>query len=262
MFKTVLVTLFFLSSSAMADYPSSFSNAKSKAEKEVYFDKHTTFYCGCDFVFDDVSDLDGDGKTNETMVMPVKCGYVPRNAITSTGKPNERASRIEWEHIMPAKLIGGHLDEWQNKENYAACLKPDGKFMSGRDCAYKLNEGFRRAHDDMNNLVPAVGELNADRSDSQYANIPGEARAYGVCDFEVDLETDTAEPADSIKGDVARVYFHMIQTHNAHVDQKTKTQMLIWDRLDPVDAWECQRNERIAKSQGVGNVFVAGACGN
>lgn len=32
----------------------SFSNAKSKAKKKVYFDRHISFYYGCDYVFDDI----------------------------------------------------------------------------------------------------------------------------------------------------------------------------------------------------------------
>ncbi|MBE8167654.1 MAG: hypothetical protein HAW66_04755 [Shewanella sp.] len=46
----------------------------------------------------------------------------------------------------------------------------------------------------MNNLTPAVGELNADRSNYNFATIAGEKRAYGQCDFEVDFKSDTAEP--------------------------------------------------------------------
>ena len=83
-----------LSAIALADYPTSFSNAKSKAEKTVYFDKHTTFYCGCDYVFDDTEDRDGDGNKHETMIYPENCGYKPRNPITKKGKPNARVSRI------------------------------------------------------------------------------------------------------------------------------------------------------------------------
>ncbi|MEP7706600.1 endonuclease [Paraglaciecola sp. 25GB23A] len=260
MLKAILLIFLSYSVAANADYPTSFSNAKTKAEKEVYFDQHSTFYCGCDFVFDDKLDFDNDGDTKESLVNPEKCGYKPRIPISSSGKPNARASRIEWEHVMPAQLIGGHLDEWQNPEHYAACKKSNGTFLSGRECAYKVNEAFRKAHDDMNNLVPAVGELNGDRSNFQYANIARESRAYGACDFEVDFQTDTAEPADSVKGNVARIYLHMMQTHDANLDTNTLSLMLVWDRLDPVDKFECLINDRIQNSQGTGNQFVSNRC--
>ncbi|MDP4489917.1 endonuclease [Pseudoalteromonas piscicida] len=38
------------------------------------------------------------------------------------------------------------------------------------------------------------------------------------------------------------------------------TMMLFWDKLDPVDSWECERNKRIEKSQGLANSFVSSAC--
>lgn len=251
-----------ITTSVFADYPTSFSNAKSKAEKAVYFDKHTTFYCGCDYVFDDIEDKDSDGNTHETMVYPENCGYKPRNPITKKGKENSRVSRIEWEHIVPAHVIGGHLDEWKNKRNYPQCEKSNGKFISGRDCAYKLNPAFKKGHDDMNNLTPAVGELNGDRSNFSFAVIQGEERAYGQCDFEVDFDKDVAEPPDSVKGNIARTYFHMIKTHGAQILADELTMYLFWDKLDPVDEWECLRNKRIEQSQGLGNSFVEEACQN
>ena len=33
------------------------------------------------------------------------CGYVPRNEYTKSGKKNERARRIEWEHVIPVPFI-------------------------------------------------------------------------------------------------------------------------------------------------------------
>ncbi|XTO84359.1 hypothetical protein J0E88_05230 [Campylobacter coli] len=35
--------------------------------------------------------------------------YAPRNKYTKKGKINQRAKRIEWEHIMPAQNFGKHL---------------------------------------------------------------------------------------------------------------------------------------------------------
>ncbi len=35
--------------------------------------------------------------------------YTPRNEYTKKGKINQRAKRIEWEHIMPAQNFGKHL---------------------------------------------------------------------------------------------------------------------------------------------------------
>ena len=57
------------------------------------------------------------------------------------------------------------------------------------------------------NLRPAVGELNADRSDLPYGEIEGEDREYGSCDFEV--QGGIAEPEASDRGEIARTYLYM-----------------------------------------------------
>ena len=258
--KVILIFIAILSLPALAGYPSSFSNAKSKAEKYVYHDRNTTFYCQCDFVFDDIADIDNDGDVKETKVNPLSCGYNPRNPITSSGKENKRASRIEWEHVMPAHLMGGNLDQWQNPKAYSECKRSNGKYLSGRDCAYKLVSSFKKAHNDMNNLTPAVGELNGDRSNFSFAIIEGEKRAYGQCDFEVDFATDLAKPADFVKGNIARIYFHMIKEHGAIISDEEMAMMNSWDKADPVDEWECERNKRIEAVQGLANSYVSKAC--
>ena len=35
--------------------------------------------------------------------------YTPRNPYFKSGKENNRAKRIEWEHVMPAHNFGKHL---------------------------------------------------------------------------------------------------------------------------------------------------------
>ncbi|WP_081875102.1 endonuclease [Pseudoalteromonas sp. A2] len=242
------------------NYATSFSNAKFKAERDVYYDYNATFYCQCGFVFDDIDDADNDGNTHETMVDALSCGYTPRNPVTSTGKPNARVSRIEWEHIMPAYIIGGELDQWQNQENYSECQKPNDKYLTGRDCAYETVPTFRRAHDDLVNLAPAVGELNADRSNFQFSIITGETRNYGQCDFEVDFNSDTAEPAEKVRGDIARVYLYMIQMYGISLNNNVIQIIQEWNESDPVDEWECKRNVRIKKSQGYSNPIVEDLC--
>ncbi len=258
--KWITLAAFLVSFLVYADYPTSFANAKEKAEKEIYFDHLTTFYCECDYVFDDVNDLDGDGNTHETMIMPETCGYRPRKPFTGSGKANLRATRIEWEHIVPAHAFGGHLDEWANKESFSKCRKSNGKYISGRDCAYKLRDSFKRAHDDLNNLAPAVGELNGDRSNYNFSNLIGEPRVYGKCDFEVDFNKRLVEPSNDVKGDIARTYFYMIKTHGAVISDETLLMMQQWNELDPVSEWECERNRRIEQAQGKGNNFVSELC--
>ncbi len=69
---------------AQADAPRTFQEAKKVAWK-LYAPQSTEFYCGCKY------------KGNKVDL--ASCGYAPR-------KNAQRASRIEWEHIVPAWQIG------------------------------------------------------------------------------------------------------------------------------------------------------------
>ena len=159
--------------------PSSFLSAKHKA-LEIFADHRTTFYCSCTF---------GEDKS----VAPDSCGYQAR-------KNAKRGSRIEWEHIVPAHAFGGHRECWTEK---ICTKKKSGKKYRGRACCGKVDEQFRKMEADLQNLVPAVGELNGDRANYRFGEVDGEPRVYGACDFEVDFDSKLAEPTASVRGPIS-----------------------------------------------------------
>ncbi len=116
----------------------------------------------------------------------------------------KKRQKIEWEHIVPAHRFGGHLSEWKNYKKH--CKKGNG-----RKCAAKKNKIFRSMEADMHNLVPAIGSINAIRSNHPYGIISGEKRKFGSCDFE--FENKVVEPRDSVRGDIARAYLYMEKTY-------------------------------------------------
>ena len=97
----------------------------------------------------------------------------------------------------------------------------------------------------MRNLVPAVGELNGDRSNYRFGMIPGEPRAYGACDFEVDFKARVVEPRPEVRGDIARIYFYMAERYGLRISSRQKRLFEAWDKQDLVDAWEAERVRRI-----------------
>ena len=115
---------------------------------------------------------------------------------------------------------------------------------------------------DMYNLVPAVGEINALRSNYSFTIIPGERSEFGECDMEI--ENRKAEPPPNVRGDIARIYFYMDWAYPRHGVISNKNQRLFkaWDKKDPVDAWECERCKRIEQIQGNENPFVKNTCVN
>ncbi len=208
---------------AHAEPPASFSQAKRMAV-EIYRGNEQTFYCGCKYTY--------VGK--KLVPDPASCGYDPRIPVTKSGKPNARATRIEWEHVVPAYWFGHQRQCWQE---------------GGRK-ACKKDPEFAKMEADLMNLVPAIGELNGDRSNYRFGMIEGEARVYGKCDFEVDFKGRRAEPMPSIRGDIARIYFYMRDRYGLKLSKQQTQLMNAWAKADPVSPDEAARVERIKAVQG------------
>jgi len=95
------------------------------------------------------------------------------------------------------------------------------------------------------NLVPAIGEINGNRSNYSFAMLEGEPRVYGACDFEVDFKARKVEPAPEVRGDIARVYWYMRDTYGLKISDKQQKLFEVWSKLDPVSGWETERTGRI-----------------
>jgi len=195
--------------------PTTFQAAK-KAANRIYLDNRVTFYCGCRYSINGVIDH-------------ASCGYTPRN-------PGKRSLQLEWEHVVPAQAFGKHRVCWKG------C---DG--LKGRLCCRKKDQQFKIMEADLMNLVPSVGEINGDRSSRPYGEVAGEPRAYGSCDFEIDFQRDVAEPRESIRGDIARIYMHMFTAYpgGLPLSDEEVTRFKAWSNADPQDDWERKKIEKI-----------------
>ncbi|WP_208976368.1 endonuclease [Polycladidibacter hongkongensis] len=215
----------------------SFSGAKRLLEQRVYADASVrhSFYCACAF-------------DSDKQVAPQQCGYESR-------KNEKRGKRIEWEHIVPASRFGQPLSCW--REGHDDCVSRSGRSYKGRRCCAKVNASFQRMEADMHNLVPAVGELNGDRSNRPLGEVAGEQRSYGACDFEVDFATDVAEPRAAVRGEVARAYLYMRATYGLALTDAEAALYESWSAADPVSPEELRRNRLIFELQGNINPFIA-----
>ena len=139
----------------------SFSKAKKMLERQIYFDHRVTLYCGASF---DEKKID-----------------LPDGFFTK--KHQKRASKVEWEHAVPAENFGRAFEEW--REGHPQCVSK-GKPFKGRKCAEKVNMEYRHMQADMYNLFPAIGAVNAVRSNKQYSELPSAPSAFGICEAKVD----------------------------------------------------------------------------
>ena len=244
----LFLILFFLSSCPSTDliptYKKSNQNIQitsfSKSKKlllKVYKDNPVTLYCGCLF------------KGKKPILS--SCGYVP-------SKDSKRANRIEWEHVVPAHAFGKSFSEW--RDGHPKCVKKNGKKFKGRKCAEKMNDEYRRMQADMFNLYPAIGEVNARRSNYSMSIIEGENREFGKCD--VEISDGIIEPGEEIRGEIARTYLYMDSAYpdRGIISKKNRKLFNAWNKSDPVDEWECERAKRIENIQGNRNEIVRLNC--
>lgn len=211
--------------------PQSFSEAKVAA-KQVYLDRNAskqgTLYCGCSWRW--------TGKSGGRVDL-ASCGYTPR-------KNTNRAGRIEWEHVVPAWVLGHQRQCWQE---------------GGRKHCKSTDPFFRVMEADVHNLAPSIGEVNGDRSNHLYGmvarNMPNQ---YGQCSTRTDFKARMTEPRDEAKGLVARVTFYMYDRYGLSMSKSQQRILMAWDRQFPVTQWERERDARVAKVMGHHNPFVTG----
>lgn len=87
-------------------------------------------------------------------------------------KNENRASRVEWEHVVPAWQFGHQRQCWQD----------GGRKNCAKDPVY------RKMESDMHNLQPSVGEVNGDRGNFMYSQWNGGEGQYGQCAMKVDFK--------------------------------------------------------------------------
>ncbi len=180
--------------STTASTSSGWKRTKNIADDVIYEGRSTTFYCGCAYLSH--GDSDGSGDVTNTDV----CGYV------GPSKHQSRASRIEWEHIVPASLMPARdLPCWNGERgSRARCetLDPRAQAMLF----------------DLHNLAPAIGQVNALRLNDRYADLSGDTSGFGSCVIED--QSGLFEPPDCKKGDVARVWLYMSLMYSVDIPEE------------------------------------------
>ncbi|WP_439135981.1 endonuclease [Pseudomaricurvus sp.] len=215
----------------------SFSKAKRLLLSNVYAGHHKTLYC------------DAEYRADKQVITPL--GF-------TTTKQVRRAKRIEWEHVVPAENFGRSFAAW--REGDSQCITSKGKTYKGRRCAEKVVPEYRLMQADMYNLFPAIGAVNALRSNYTFTLLPHTPVDFGSCAMKIDNRK--AEPPESARGRIARTYLYMDATYpRFSMSRKTRQLMEAWDRMYPVAQWECDRASRIKALQGNDNAVMDKACG-
>lgn len=217
-----------------ASPPSSFEEAKVVLYEQVYRGKRerVEIYCGCAFGHD-------------RRIDPSSCGVGGKEL-------GQGSDRIWIEHALPVSWAQFHF----------ACYREGTRSEGGRrdedesPRAYcgRVDAGFALMEADLHNLWPSVGSINKIRGASAYGMVAGEPREYGSCDFE--KADKRAEPREAVRGDLARSVLYMRDRYKVRISERDQKVLEAWDRQDPVDEWEIERNRRIRSIQGNGNPWI------
>lgn len=215
----------------------SFNKAKKLLMNKVYHDHKETLYCSASF----------DSKKN----------IKPPAGFTSE-KYKKRAKKLEFEHVVAAQSFGQTFPEW--RDGHESCVSNKGKPFKGRNCASKMNTEYRLMQADLYNLFPAIGSVNAMRSNYSFQILPPDTpSSFGSCKMKI--ANRKAEPPESARGRIARTYFYMQDAYPRYRMSKQQLQLMrAWNKQYPVSAWECERYNRIKGIQGSENQIMKSVC--
>ncbi len=238
--KTILFLLaLLLPSVACADgneVIDTYAEAKRLLYGAIYYDHRVTIYCGARF--------------DKDRVVELPPGFV-------IAAHDDRARRAETEHIVAAENFGRAFPEW--RDGAPQCKDIHGRAFKGRKCA-ETNAEFRFMEADLHNLAPAIGAVNASRRNYRFGLLPSTDFDWGSCPMKI--QGRVAEPPDAAKGLVARTHLYFAEAYPSRYRLSRAQRRLFeeWDRQFPPDAWECERERRIAEVQGNRNAITERKC--
>jgi len=235
-------------------YSQSFYAVKQEMLGKIYYDHQRTLYCNAEF-------------NGRKQIKKPKGFRLPniRNVDfkvydISEEELQNKATRMEWEHIVPAENFGRTFTEWS--KGHANCVSNKGKRFKGRSCAVQESEEFRYMYTDMYNLYPSIGAVNYLRANFNFTQFnPNDniKNLFGSCKLKI--YHNKVEPADAVKGFIARTYFYMERTYSRYkIGEPMRGILRNWDKIYPITDWECRRAYRIEKVQGNANEDLKKKC--
>ena len=215
----------------------SYTSSRTKLFKKVYIDHRQTLYCNIPF------------DENKNIIFPKDF---------DVSKISSRAKRIEIEHVVPAEEFGAYIKQWWFGDPY--CVDKDNLPYKGRKCAEKTSRIFRLMLSDMYNLYPAIGAVNAMRQNYNFTQFQEDTpNSFGIC--EMKIQDKKAEPPAHARGIIARAYLYFEDAYRRYqMSDSQRKLMTAWDKLYPVEEWECKRTCRIEKIQGNQNDITRKRC--
>lgn len=185
------------------------------------------------------------------------------SALTQTDEDPTNTNNVIllYSGISLPKMSNGSAEQSTDPDNW------------NREHVWPKSHGFSssglEAYTDIHHLRPTDISINSSRGNLDFDNSDGPLPEAPANNF----DADSFEPRDSVKGDVARMIFYMDTRYEGMdatpdlqvVDRLTTVgeaalgrlcRLLEWNAVDPVDATEQNRNNRIYEYQGNRNPYI------
>lgn len=228
--RFLLYSLLCLSQFVWAESPGSFAQSK-KIVQQLFRSHPQTIYCGCTYQ-DKTVNLDS-------------CGMSEAGEI-------KRANRIEVEHLMAVEHFSQHFACWRTP----ICTDAQGKAFKGRKCCEKVDAQFRHVEAELYNLWPEVGLVNQARSNYRFGVLPGNDSYYG-CSLKIDKRLRRVEPANEVKGIVARAYLFMSEYYHISLSSAQRQLFEAWNQQFAPTVWERTWAAQVAVLEGYPNPYIS-----
>ncbi len=161
---------------------------------------------------------------------------------------------------------GGNSDNWNREHTWAKSMGDFGTSKGPGTDIHHLRPTDVTVNSKRGNLMFDDSENGVEYYDtSKYDETSGSSFDSG-CSY----DSDSWDPRDAVKGDIARMLFYMAVRYESEdgydlelgesssssgIHGKLST-LLEWNEEDPVDTWEENRNEKIYTIQGNRNPFI------
>ncbi|WXL26367.1 endonuclease [Ectopseudomonas mendocina] len=134
-------------------------------------------------------------------------------------------------------------------------LKSALRCVTDRQCNI-MNPRYVFIASDLHNYYPALSQVDQARSNAQFGTLDDSAQvSFAELGCEMKTSFKMVEPRDDAKGNVARALFYMHVEYDLPIPGDVAT-FKQWHEMDPPDADERLRNDKIEALQGSRNRFI------
>ncbi len=157
----------------------------------------------------------------------------------------DRAYRMEVEHIVPAWEFGHQLQCWKE---------------GGRSKCQAISAAFNEMEGDLWDLVYANGAVNKARSYYRFSEWNARKGTFGACPMVVDAHFRQVQPPEYTRGLIARTYLYIADKYRLSLNARQRSIFKVWDKKYAPDKFECLRAAFIEQVQGDANPYLDGRC--